>query len=250
MPMNVTIRFTGDVIVYDDRTNWNFVFVTDDFHITQVKRNSASLVPGGLRQAGVKIRNLLLEFGQAPTTTNSSDFSQILNMSAVYMHDKDSSGLSNLMVEQASGQGREIIHLRIANFGHLDGDDFVNDYWIEDLGSGTTNFVGHPIARTITLTFEMTDPSPKPALVLVEKGVAQPIASWNYDPAGLDIHFDNDCGGTGSRLDFLHYYDWVYDKSDYRKFLAGRSDGKGGGGSVMSPQGNCDPAGIDPPPGP
>src|SRR5262245_40848975 len=137
MPMTVMIRFTGDVIVYETAKNWNFVFVTDDFHVVDLKHDQSSIVAGGLRKKGEKTRNLSLGLDPMPTTPPSADYSMILNMSAGYLHGVDADRKSNLAVEQASGQGREIIHLTIPLVGRLEGAaPIVDDYWIEDLSTG------------------------------------------------------------------------------------------------------------------
>jgi hypothetical protein len=244
--MQVTVTFTGDVIVYLIDKVWNFVFVTDHDHIALLKYNNLQLYPNGLRDPAKKIRKLALNSKHIISSPASKgpNFGNILNFSESYLHGVDPNNNSNVSVLQASGQFREIVHLTVSA-GEVDGDNLLSDYWIEDLTTGKVSNVGKPTAQAVKLNF-MLDEGDSPILTLDEDGVSSPLQSWEYKAAGLQLYFDNECKGVGNRADFLHFYDWLYDKND-RKFLAGKP-GTSGIPSADSMQGNCDPAMIEPPP--
>jgi hypothetical protein len=247
MSMTVNITFSGDVIVYFKDAVWNFIMITDKDHVAQMSYSSLQPFPNGLRTPGQKFRKLSLNSKFLSATNSVSEgpqYNNILNMSASYLHGVDASGKSNISVGQASGQQREIIHLTFET-GQIDGDSLLNDYWIEDLSTGKVANVGKATAQQVKLTFTI-DKGRDAVLTLDDDGSSSTLQSWIYDPAGLQLTFDNGCHATGNRADFLHFYDWVYDIRDGQMFLAGKPGT--GAMAVESLQGNCDPMMIDPPP--
>jgi hypothetical protein len=247
MSMTVNITFSGDVIVYTRGKMWNFVMITDKDHTAQMSYSGLQPFPNGLRVPGTKFRKLSLNskfLSASNSISHGPQYNNILNMSAGYLHGTDAGGKSNVAIEQASGQHREVIHLTFET-GQIDGDSLLNDYWIEDVSTGKVANVGKPIAQQVKLTF-IIDKASGPVLTLDDDGSSTTLQSWNYDAGGLQLMFDNGCNAAGNRADFLHFYDWAYDVRDGRMFLAGKP---GNIGAVMIPesiQGNCDPVMIDP----
>ena len=248
MATQINISLTGSVAVYDDGANWNFVFITDKDHLLVISDIDGHHPDQTIRTG--KDRELKLVSGQVNDarrryTDNAKKFG--LNMSESYLHGADAAtGKSNLNRTHSPGHGRELIRITVP-YGTIDcppgsGPDCVPDYWITPHNEETRP-IGHPIAKVLTLSF--ADDSGK-QLELVRSDQAEPaVDPWSYRAGPLNLRFNNDCQGQGHADDFLHYYDCVFDKRDKRMFTAGKL-----GGSVMSSQGDCDPAMIEPPPGP
>jgi hypothetical protein len=246
MPMKVTARFNGDVVIYDKNGLWNFVFITDQDHIVELSANGSSVTSGrGLRRPGVN-RHLFLLPDQAVGSgrRRGTNFGDILNANEI--HGVDSAGNSNLLAYQASPGNRELMHLSIP-LGTVDaGPDVVCDYWFESYPNGTRICRGRRTAQTVVLSFSLRGGL---TLVMSDNGGTSSIP-WPNTSSPLDLHFDNDCHqGHSGREDFLNYYDWIHDKrSSSSRYLAGKVICKTlkNGKTRRSPEGNCDPVVIDP----
>lgn len=246
MPTKVNISLTGNVVVYDDGEKWNLIFVTDNDHQFVISDLDGNHPDQTIRTG--KDRVLKLAAGQAANngrsyTDNARKYA--LNMSAPYLHDIDpATGGSNLKRTHSPGHGRELIEVTVP-YGTIDcpsypGSDFAPDYWI--MGNGKSTTVGHPIAKVLILSF--VDDVDKQLQLTSDDPTDPHVSPWNYNNGVLNLKFDNDCRGWGNVDDFVHYYDCVFDKRDKRiMFTAGKL-----GGGVLSSQGDCDPAIIDPPP--
>jgi len=248
MATQIKIQLTGSIVVYDDGTNWNLIFITDKDHQFIISDLNGNHRDQTIRTG--KDRLLKLTAGQVNNsnrsyTANAKSYG--LNMSAPYLHGIDPvNGKSNLHRTHSPGHGRELIRVTVP-YGTFDcptypGPDCAPDYWITDI-KGNSQPVGHPIAKVLTLSFE--DNSGRQLELMSDDPSEPAVDPWDYRSGVLNLRFSNDCQGLGNVDDFIHYYDCVFDHRDKRMYTAGKL-----GGGTLSSQGDCDPAMIDPPPGP
>src|SRR6478672_7579539 len=132
MSTQINISLMGTVAVYDDGANWNLVFITDKDH-QLIGSDPARSYTGNAKKYG-------------------------LNMSEPYLHGIDPvTGKSNLNRTHSPGHGRELIRITVP-YGTIDcpaypGPDYAADYWITNTSNGQSHQVGHPIAKTLILSF-------------------------------------------------------------------------------------------------
>lgn len=243
----INILLTGNVAVYDDGANWNLVFITDNDHQFVISDLDGNHPDRTIRTGKDRVLNLTAGKVADGRSYSSNAKNYALNMSAPYLHDVDPvTGRSNLHRTHSPGHGRELIRVTVP-YGTIDcpagsGPDCAPDYWI--MGNGKSHTVGHPIAKVLTLSFQ--DESGKQLELTAVAPTEPAVDPWKYSTGVLNLRFNNDCRGHGNVDDFMHYYDCVFDKRDKRiMFTAGKL-----GGGVFATQGDCDPAMIDPPPGP
>ncbi len=246
--MTVEIRVGGDVIIYDKDCNWNFVFITDGEHPVKFFVGGTELAslrtPGRRRRLRIEIPEGKREWG--------SDREKIFNMGHDELHGYTGAN-SNLEVMNPpkSPADRETVRLLVpvgtvkgTPMG-VGGDAWYPDYRFRPYPDGTEDLIDHETAKYATLTFEVNGP-----LRLLE-GRSTVYESLYTPGKTLEIVLDNDCLGQGHPDDFLMYYDWVRDSTDPSKFFTARKPGPGMTVmAILSPQGNCDPTRIDPPPFP
>lgn len=248
MEFRMTLR--GDVIIYEKDDFWNFVFVTDTQHTVKYE------IGGVSKELRVENqdRKLILELRGADHVkrTVGAAYQNIFNMADEKLHGK-TNGNANLVIQRSSPPHREIVHLKVG-IGEVDGASLCSDYIYSRFPDGGEYEIGYETAREATLAFPMRAVSSSPpTVVLLEGGNPNPIAEWPDSNGSTTVTLDNDCGGTGSKEDFLRYYDWVRDTSEPRKFYLARKpwDCKDDSSkALMSVEGNCDPTRIDPPPYP
>jgi hypothetical protein len=255
MTMNVKITIGGDVIIYDKGGFWNLVFVTDDNH-------EVECTIGGIRN-NLRIPNfdrvLRLVLGDEQSTENrdwGADADKIFNMSHDDLHGS-TSHKSNLGVFHASPAYREIVHLKVPR-GTVNATCWYSNYLYGLYPAPATRSYG-PAAKLVSLSFSVQNTVGKPALRLIDDICGQSVdGPWPYVHGDFDIILDNDCNGTSTALDFLHYYDWVREAGPRRKYFVAKKDGSAIVCNELGElrqekeskgiDGNCDPARIFPPP--
>lgn len=235
MTMKVTMSIKGDAMIYERNDVWNVAFITDDCHKLNFSADGAA--PSSLRVAGVT-RYLTVK-PENPTSDirePGTNFDKILNMNSDKLHGL-TDGKSNLVTEQNSPPGRELVHMTVP-VGVVSSENFV-DYWYAEYPGGQQHDFDHKVARIIKIDFELAENSGLSIELKDEHG----SQTFNYAPKeNLDLEFDNDCQAVSTEDDFLHYYDWVYDKRDTPakkiRFIAGKKSTSSAPESVT---GNCDP---------
>jgi hypothetical protein len=250
MSTQINISLMGTVAVYDDGANWNLVFITDKDHQLIISDPDGNHRDQTIRTGKDRALKLAVGQGSDPARSYTGNAKKYgLNMSEPYLHGIDPvTGKSNLNRTHSPGHGRELIRITVP-YGTIDcpaypGPDYAADYWITNTSNGQSHQVGHPIAKTLILSFK--DDSGKQLELTADDQTSPAIDPWSYSADVLNLIFNNDCQGQGNVDDFIHYYDCVFHKNDKRiMFTAGKV-----GGGFFARQGDCDPVMVEPPPGP
>jgi hypothetical protein len=250
MSMTVNIKIGGDVIIYDKDGYWNFVFIADVDHL--VNLSAGGVFIDSLYTPG-RSRLLRLDIS-AGTRRWGSQKGKIFNMGHRSLHGFNGSNSNlELLSPPASPPDREIVRL-IVPAGTLEATQHLHngslgwypDYRYKRHPNGREHHIGHETAKFVTLSFTVSS-----SFRLME-GTLEILPAWTFvDGSTLELVLDNDCQGTGSHDDFLVYYDWVRDTTDSNKKFTARKPGFAvKDAKMLNPEGNCDPARIDPPPFP
>lgn len=248
MPMKVNMKIRGDAMIYEAKGAWHVTFITDSCHKLNLSVDGGA--PVSLRSPGVTRFVSVVPYNPVDgSRTFGPKSGSILNVSDPKLHGKSGSD-SNLYTMQSSPSDRELIHLTIP-IGKVDGADHVADYWYKEYPNGVKKFLGQETATTVTVQFELNQGQGLGMIISDKNGSS--AENYRYK-SRLVMEFDNDCAGTGSTEDFLHYYDWICDKRSNAhsqiRFVAGKAGAKAGkkGSTILSATGNCDPVGSWPAP--
>jgi len=251
MTMKVEIVFKGSVLCYLKRGSLHFIFPTDDTHLLNFSHGSGG--PSPLRNLGSD-SVLEVDLGGTPSQPPTADFTNILNMSGVDFHGSTGSR-SNLVENRRRRPGSEIVHMTIPSGRFSAVPSSLARYWSHELGNPQGPHEIGLAAREVRVEIQVDAGK---TFSLGFAGGQPPVLSIPYAAGTVEqIILDNDCGAACKGADdFSHYYDWVVDKREPTKFFnAGKmpfpkSSGNEKGIEMLSPQGNCDPVGSDPPPEP
>jgi len=256
MPMTVKFSFAGSVLCYQKRGIWTFVFPTDEVHPLNFS-DDGGYTYSELRQEKMNREIAVSVDNPVMAHPNPHDsFPEILNMSSDEMHGTTGKK-SNLMIKPKKIPGRELIIMTVPTGFTGPTTETDDNYWIEQVYPPLAyRPLNRKVAKQVTLIVELNQGR---GLELSFRDTPSiPIGTYDFhDDTHVDLIFNNDCGGECKQHDdFSHYYDWVEDQVKIegrpRQFNAGKDPHTylKDGAELVSPYGNCDPAGSEPPPEP
>ena len=130
MPMTVIMTFKGDVICYQKRGEWKFVFPTDPLH--DLKYSIDGSRPIALR---IKDTNRTISINPAtklyPDVDPNDKFPDLLNMSGDEMHGT-TNGKSNLTEYIDLKEDHELIFMSVKGGAPGDSVRTMKNYWVDD----------------------------------------------------------------------------------------------------------------------
>jgi hypothetical protein len=237
--MKIKINVRGSAICYLKDNFWHIIFITDDTHL--VKFSYTGTTSGSLNLRKSKLDRSITLFPDSPVPPKpkrGKDFDKILNM-ATEMH-----GNERLKVKRTFERKREIISMAIPA-GILDCDTLTDlEYYIEQTKPhpNTRRPLERKVAKIVKIEMKLNEG--KGLSILIQDSEGSNVLPFPFKTgSNLELTFDNDCGAVCKEVnDFDLYYDWVKDKDEVTRYIAGKLS------MIKSEQGNCDPVSIDPPP--
>lgn len=284
MAMNVNVGVIGSSMVYFKNGVWNIVFITDTCHLAKFANPDTG---GGLQPLAKSGYPRTIEFkaNNTPAATgwDPAEAAKFVNMSDARMHGQLNATESNLRISPTSRYGRQWVHMKIP-YGTVTAVGPMSDeYYYKRYGAYNRRWLMDEAATMFSLSFRVPANNPLD-LVITDPLNPTPI-HFNYRNGNLDLIFNSYCPIVKSYNDYVHHYDWVFDRNSPSEsepiwFLCGEvtdprylgkevSDGEaeeiesadrrfheewanetlGITKLKMGPAGDCDPVIIDPPPG-
>lgn len=259
MPTRVEIHIVGLALCFFKNEVWNVVFVCDNVHPLEFTYpRGTGTASSSLREAN---RDLDINFSADEFTRIDEPFGdnfwRLFNMAAPYAH-----GSGKLRIERRRNL-TDLVWMRVpaATFDVIRTTD--NNYFVQEqrYAGAPVEIIGQ-VGKEAVLVFEMRE---RLAMNITDPDDGAYSRRYEFENGSgvIRLSFDNDCYANCTHNDFLDLYELVIDGSagSERKFAAGqvkstlinaRRDESNSqtGFSIMSPQyGNCDPVGIEPPPG-
>ncbi len=268
MSMTVNITIKGIALCFRKRGNWNIDFICDNDH--PLLFEEPQVRPTELRVAGVDFEMEFVNQGIDVKPPEPATVSNLFNMASTYAHgDVDSHG-RKILIEKRNKNNTDRIRLIIPSATLSTLSVTPRPYYVQDIkSSGLPVKIIGPVAKELKATFTVDRDINSPLLLKTNLYGSTPREYPYQDGTILDFVFDNDCKGSCTENDFLGVYEMIHDISG-RKIAAGQiqavADVKGvfaewlleegfqlvphKSAKIMVPDsGNCDPIGIEPPPG-
>jgi len=277
--MKVRVVVSGDCIINRQPYGWEIIAITDTNHAANLWINGRNPLNQDMRLAG-KLRTVTFEPNEAVelTTDPGRLWDKLLNISGSRFHGVDATSRKSNIKGEWRKTGRNDIVRMVIPIGLAQVVTDVPDYWFCTANPlGQLQFVGHPVATSVSITFNLKPGDGVNLRIMDDGGSASHHIPFT-DGTTVDAFFSNDCGGgSHSVTDFLRYYEWMRDQrtsgENELQFIAGKHNGYsapaalferllaklGSGDAKLSdeemqmfkgafnPMGNCDPVGSDPP---
>ncbi len=283
--MNITVGVIGSSMVYFKDGFWNVVFISDTCHVV----NLAGPHTGGVYRPFARPqyhRNVLFRANGATPATgwDPAERDKFLNLSASYLHGSASGSESNLEEFPDPRYGHQRVHLKIP-FGTVRAaNSYGSEYYYQRVGTYSRIPMGKSMPNAFGISFVVPDGVPL-TLAISDSTSPNPIVI-PADSGNVTLTFNNYCDICKGYNDFIHHDEWIRDRrsigsSNPIQFVAGELDdicnfaGEPTKANIESfekqlaeaylqtaaqlfsydlkrfgPDGDCDPVGIEPPPGP
>lgn len=275
MTHNFEIYISGISLCFYKEPYWNVIFPCDATH------RARFCWPEGGAEMEVSDGNRLLlvevpiEAVPKPAPVYQASVVSLFNMSASYAHDVNSSGASNLKLNDLEKRNDAFVWLRVPNATMDQQVAAPCSYYVQNAKSvGLPPIIlGHPIARRAVLKFMIAGGIDLMAEDLRSPAPPKPIARFPIPATTHVIGIDNDCWtGCAEENDFLNLYRIVTDVNN-KQIVAGQikcgaeqpypglcashaeiedkahSAAASAWKLFVTSYGNCDPTISEPPPG-
>ncbi|MGB5015563.1 MAG: hypothetical protein WBO68_16190 [Pyrinomonadaceae bacterium] len=271
MAMNVKIDVEGSVILYLKNDVWNLIFVTETCHNLKFTDPTMANPPEPLAKTNYPIT---IDFTASGTVQRAEwgidELPYFMNMNDARLHGRGFTGQGFLVVDPKSHNNCQWVHVKVP-FGVVKhSQTTTTDYYYRGYNDlGARDWID-PVTKGFTIEFDVKDGETL-TMTSSDPLEAKP-REYTANVPSLTLKFDNDCKNRIGYNDFVHFYDWVFDtrspsRDEPIMFVAGKksylkvfekdaSDEKikdfylQVNKALMSPDGNCDPVVIEPPPGP
>lgn len=260
MPTRIEIHIVGLAVCFFKDEFWNIVFICDNVHPLEFTYpNGGGTASSSLHESN---RDLEVSFTSDEFIRigepYGDNFWRLFNMAGPYAH-----GASKLEILRRK-KITDLVWMKVpaASFDVWRITD--NNYFVQeqDYPGAPVEIIGQ-VGKEVVLEFDVKDNF---TMLITDPNDSSYSRRYSFANGSgkVALAFDNDCYSNCTHNDFLDLYEFVIDgdEGSERKFAAGqvksglvnarrldsnpRMDAR-----PMSPQyGNCDPVGIEPPPGP